>query len=298
MNWDDWAETWPNAAHSRFVDSRPYRWHVQVMGEGPVLLLLHGAGAATHSWRGLAPLLARHYRLVMPDLPGHGFTRHRAGRSTLDAMAADVTTLLDTLGEVPAAYVGHSAGATIALRLALDAPAPRPVVSINGAFAAFDGFAGWLFPVMAKALALNPFTVPAFTAFASRARTERMLARTGSRIDAAGLDAYHALIGDRDHVAGTLAKMANWRLDRLSREAGRLQAPVLLMTGGRDGTVPPRVSDAFAERLHDPRHVRMPDLGHLMHEEAPDRVAAEVDAFFAAAGFEPAPARPESDPGV
>ena len=48
----------------------PHRWHVQVLGEGPTVLLLHGAGGATHSWRGLAPLLATDHRVVMLDLPG------------------------------------------------------------------------------------------------------------------------------------------------------------------------------------------------------------------------------------
>ena len=48
------------------------RWHVQVAGDGPVLLLLHGTGAATHSWRDLLPLLAERFTVVAPDLPGHG----------------------------------------------------------------------------------------------------------------------------------------------------------------------------------------------------------------------------------
>ena len=49
------------------------------MGDGPDLLLLHGSGAATHSWRDLAPLLARDFRVIAPDLPGHGFTETPGG---------------------------------------------------------------------------------------------------------------------------------------------------------------------------------------------------------------------------
>ena len=45
------------------------------MGQGPVVLLIHGTGAASHSWRGLAPLLASDFTLIAPDLPGHGFTQ-------------------------------------------------------------------------------------------------------------------------------------------------------------------------------------------------------------------------------
>ncbi len=72
--WDREGQTWPNRHASRFVRAGGLRWHVQVMGAGPTLLLLHGAGAATHSYRDLAPLLAQDFTVICPDLPGHGFT--------------------------------------------------------------------------------------------------------------------------------------------------------------------------------------------------------------------------------
>lgn len=74
MNWDHDGRDWPNREHSRFVEAAGLRWHVQQMGRGPVLLLLHGTGASTHSWRALMPLLAAEFTVVAPDLPGHGFT--------------------------------------------------------------------------------------------------------------------------------------------------------------------------------------------------------------------------------
>ena len=276
---------WPNAQHSRFVDVRPHRWHVQQMGTGPDLLMLHGAGAATHSWRALAPRLAPRLRLTMVDLPGHGFTRAGTrARSGLDPMAEDLEALLDALHLDPAAILGHSAGAPLALRLSLDAGRHRPVVSINGAFAKFDGVAGFLFPLVAKALSLNPLTVPLFTLGASRSRTRRLLSATGSRIDPEGLAQYHRLISDRAHVAGALAMMANWSLDGLLRDAVEHAAPVLLLAGGRDGTVPPKVSRDMARRLPDARLVLEEDLGHLMHEEAAGRVAPAVTGFLEQAG--------------
>ena len=66
---------WPNREASAFVEARGLRWHVQTMGTGPDVLMVHGTGASTHSWEGLAPLLAQRFRLVAPDLPGHGFTQ-------------------------------------------------------------------------------------------------------------------------------------------------------------------------------------------------------------------------------
>ncbi|MEM8823526.1 MAG: alpha/beta fold hydrolase BchO [Pseudomonadota bacterium] len=270
---------WPFAEASRFVAARPHRWHVQQIGEGPDILLLHGAGGATHSWRSLAPLLDG-YRLTMIDLPGHGFTRlGSSGRSGLDPMAEDIATLCKTLDLEPALIIGHSAGAALALRLAQDNPIP--VITLNGAFQMFDGLAGWLFPVMAKALALNPFTPFLFTAGGTPARTRRLIESTGSRIDADGLAHYHRLISDRAHVSGALSMMANWSLERLVRAAPGIDAPVLLLAGGRDEAVPTSVSKDMADRLPNATLEVMPDLGHLMHEEAPTDVAQAFGTFMA-----------------
>ena len=86
---------WPNRETSRFIEAGGLNWHVQVMGQGPDLLLLHGTGGATHSWRALAPLLAKHFHVVAPDLPGHGFTTaRRAPDLSLPGMAASIAALI------------------------------------------------------------------------------------------------------------------------------------------------------------------------------------------------------------
>ena len=119
-DWRVQGKTWPNREASSFVVAGGLRWHVQQMGEGPVLLLLHGAGAATHSWRDLAPLLARDFRVIAPDLPGHGFTDTPPAEGlSLPGMARSLTSLLQALGVKPFMAVGHSAGAALAIRLAL-----------------------------------------------------------------------------------------------------------------------------------------------------------------------------------
>ena len=61
-NWERDGRDWPNREASRFVHAAGLRWHVQVMGSGPVVLLLHGTGAATHSWRDLMPKLAERWQ--------------------------------------------------------------------------------------------------------------------------------------------------------------------------------------------------------------------------------------------
>jgi magnesium chelatase accessory protein len=119
-DWNTDGRTWPNRAASRFVVADGLRWHVQVMGSGPPILLIHGTGAATHSWRDLAPLLARDFTVIAPDLPGHGFTETPDAEGlSLAGMARGLGALLDALGVEPVLAVGHSAGAAIAMQMGL-----------------------------------------------------------------------------------------------------------------------------------------------------------------------------------
>lgn len=278
----DWAiegRGWPNRDASRFVEAAGLRWHVQVMGNGPVLLLLHGAGAATHSWRAFAPLLADRYTVVAPDLPGHGFTDTPSSRGlSLPGMASSVAGLMGELGVAPQIVVGHSAGAAIALRQSLDGLVrPQAIIGINGALLPFPGLAAHIFPPAAKLLFLNPLAIHLFAKRAQDgARVERLMRSTGSRIDAQGLELYGRLFRTTGHVAGVLGMMANWDLSSLKQDIPALPSPLTLFVGGNDRAVSPDVARQVAAIL--PRAVikPLPDLGHLAHEESPQRVATAI----------------------
>lgn len=281
-DWNVEGRDWPNREASRFVQAGGVRFHVQVMGQGPVALLLHGAGAATHSWRDLAPQLAHRFTVVAPDLPGHGFSSAPAsGGMTLPGMAASVTALLGELGLAPALAVGHSAGAGVMIRMALDGRLVGPLVALNGALLPFPGVAAKLFPGLAKALFVNPF-VPSMVAAGIRSGgvVERFLGRTGSRLDARGTELYARLFGTAGHVAGMLAMMASWDLETLAAALPRLASPLTLVYGDRDGTVPPNVSITVAKRVPGAELAKLAGLGHLAHEEQPQRVATLIGDIF------------------
>ncbi len=268
---------------SRMVHVAPHLWHVQVMGRGPVLLMLHGAGASTHSWRHLAPLLAPNYTLIMPDLPGQGFTRQgNRRRLGLDPMAEDLAALLSDQGRAPHGIVGHSAGAALALRLTeLMAVKPAGVVGINAALGNFEGLPGVVFPLLARLLALNPLVPSLFARLAGgQAQVRRLIASTGSQIDAAGLRQYGRLVSDPAHVDGTLAMMAAWQLDGLLARLPRIDTPVLFLTGTGDRTVPPSCSREAAAKMPRAEVQEFAGLGHLMQEEAAPAAAKAIGSFF------------------
>jgi magnesium chelatase accessory protein len=279
--WEKEGRTWPNRAASRFVRAGGFRWHVQVSGRGQPLLLLHGTGAATHSWRGLLPLLAARFTVIAPDLPGHGFTDTPPAHAlSLPGMARAVAHLLTALGSEPALVAGHSAGAAVAALMTLERMiAPRAIVSLNGALLPLRGGPGdlFIFSALARALVAVPI-VPWLIArrAADRSAVERLLRGTGSAIDAAGVDAYAAMVRHPAHVAAALGMMAAWDLHPLARALPRLAVPLTLVVGENDRTIPP--ADALRVRAILPaaRIVTLPRLGHLAHEEDPETVAGII----------------------
>lgn len=275
MDWKKHGADWPNAAHSRFVTTQAHRWHVQRAGTGPGVLLLHGAGASTHSWRGMFPLLAEGAEVFALDLPGHGFTKRRHyARARLPDMAADIAALLAQEAFTPALMVGHSAGAAIALQMLHTGASRANLLGINPALMPFQGLAGVLFPPLAKLLALNPLSAPFFArTAASDGAVRNLLDGTGSRLDAEGMRLYRALIGDAAHVDGALRMMARWDLNPLIAALPQITAPVTFAIGLNDRTVPPETTRKQARRMPNATVIDCAGLGHLMHEEDPARFA-------------------------
>jgi magnesium chelatase accessory protein len=200
-------------------------------------------------------------------------------------MSSDIAALCVAEGWQPRAIIGHSAGAAVALDLATrltapDGSTPR-VIGINAALDRFEGIAGWLFPLLARVLALNPLTATIFTMGGDPARrARRLIEGTGSRLDDAGLALYARLISDRGHVDGTLRMMAQWDIDGLLDRLEGLSTPCHLITGENDLAVPPGVSDRAAPRLPDCTVTQLPGLGHLAHEEDPERVCSVVERIL------------------
>ena len=293
LSWNTDGRDWPNREYSQFVRAFGLLWHVQRMGQGPPLLLLHGTGAATHSWRALAPLLAKHFSVTAPDLPGHGFTDPMVpGTLSLPGMASAVRALLERLGMQPAVVVGHSAGAAILARLCIDRGiAPKLLISLNGALLPFEGMAGHIFPSIAKLLFLNPFAPRLFAWSADRSAVARLLHGIGSTIEAKGVELYARLLSNPAHVAGALGMMANWDLEALHRDLPKLNVPIALVAARDDTAVPPEAARKIKARVPRGEIERLVGVGHLAHEERPEAICDLILRLSAAADVIPSTAR-------
>jgi magnesium chelatase accessory protein len=277
LRWEVEGKDWPNREASRFVDAFNMRWHVQVMGEGPAVLLLHGTGASSHSWRDVMPLLAKDFKVVVPDLPGHGFTsKPSRGSQTLPGMAMAVGALLKELGLSPERAAGHSAGSAVLVRMAADRIiSPGSIISFNGAFFPVSGVAGQFFSPLAKAAASSSFMSRLFAAMADQKAVERLLKDTGSTLDATGMQLYQRLFSNEAHVAGTLGMMAAWDLHWVESDLRRLNSFLYLVKASNDRTIPPVTADRAARLARQSAVISLVGLGHLAHEEKP-ALAADV----------------------
>ena len=299
LQWDTDGRNWPHRAHSRFVHAAGLRWHVQLFDEDvdlPTVLLLHGTGASTHSWRGLIPLLTPYFKVLSPDLPGHAFTDMPPGgagsqQMSLPGMAKAIGELLITLNVSPALVIGHSAGAAIAVRMALDGLAStkrlESIVSINGALQPLGGLAGQVFSPVAKLMSALPFVPSLFAWQATQPSVlQKLINSTGSKLDAEGMALYGQLVSNPGHAAGALGMMANWDLPQLAQELPSLTVPLSLIVGSNDHTVLPKQAERLvalwpvSSASKPPHLTTLPDLGHLAHEEQPELVANLVLAQF------------------
>ena len=270
--WHAVAEFWPRAETSRFVRVGNIDFHVQVSGAGDDVLLLHGAGASAHSFSGVAARLSERYRVITPDLPGQGFTTLLPVEAVGLAPFADyLRELMSAVQATPRWIIGHSAGAALGAQYALDTDTlPKGMLCINAAFNPFGSIAAPIFSKTAKWFARSQWLPKALASPALRWRaTSSMLADTGSKVDPLMTRCYDTLLGDPEHIAGTLRMMAGWDLPPLLRRMSLLQMPVWLTAAEGDRTIPPERSTSVAHTLPLAHTVRIPDLGHLAHEENP-----------------------------
>jgi magnesium chelatase accessory protein len=287
LDWQRDGRDWPLREHSRFVRSGPLIWHVQRLGEGPAIVLIHGTGASTHSWRDVAPILAERFTVLNLDLPGHGFTRGRLPTGlALPGISRALADLLAVEGIEPVVVAGHSAGAAVAVQLALDGATKAHVAALCPALRPYGGEASGMMSSFAKLLFANPVT-PWLAAGVARFAVDTgsfLQKSTGSRIDRRGVQLYGRLFASPAHCAGAIGLMADWELAGIAAALPNLPVPMTVIHGEKDAAVPVKEGREVAE-ISGGRFIGMTG-GHLAHEEEPAR-AAELIAELAGAEVNP-----------
>ncbi len=271
---------WPLREFSRSVRTGEVDWHVQVAGRGPVILLLHGSGGSSHSFAGMLPHLVAHGTVVAPDLPGHGFTNGaRFDALTLPRLREAIASLLQALElPRPALVAGHSAGAALALRWALDAPRPpKAVLGFAPSLVAPPAYyMQWMAPLVHPFATSAPVTSMLAWAVGPTGMLDWLLDSTGSKLPEAERRLYRTLFAQPTHVRGAMSFMAAADLPSLLPGCAALPCPAAFVLGREDGWIRERPLRRVLQRHLPQAEVQTWPGGHLLHEQSPERAARRL----------------------
>ena len=259
--------------------------HVRDEGkpDGPVLVLLHGSNASLHTWEPLVARLRHKYRIISLDQIGHSLTGpNPTGQYDGLAFVGTLNTLLGKLGINRFALAGNSMGGYVAWDYALAYPDKLThLVLIDAAGPPDDpdkdlpiGFRLAQMPGISKlAQVITP-----------RSLFEKSLRGSVSNqsiITPAMVDRYWELNRYPGNRAATGARFAQYAgRTRNVGALGQITTPTLILWGAEDKLIPVSGADWFAARIPNAVKIVYPGIGHIPMEEAPERTAADLDAFL------------------
>jgi pimeloyl-ACP methyl ester carboxylesterase len=269
------------------IRRKPQRRHVElhgdrlayrVMGEGPVILLIHGITSDSGVWERVMPGLARAHTVIAPDLPGHGSSDKPKGDYSLGAHACSLRDLLLVLGHERATLVGHSLGGGIAMQFAYQFPelGERLVLVDSGGL-------GREVSLLLRAASLPGAELVLPVLAASRlldvgAQVGGLLNRVGLRLgtDLEQMARGHNTLSDGAsraaflHTLRAVVDPAGQRVDATNRLYLAEQMPLLLIWGERDSIIPVAHGRAAHARLPTSRLAVLEHSGHFPQLDGPE----------------------------
>lgn len=274
-------------AESKFVDIHGERVAVRDEGDGEALLLIHGMAGSSQTWRAILPQLARKYRVIAPDLLGHGQSSKPRTDYSLGAFAVGLRDLLDELGVESATIVGHSLGGGIAMQFSYQHPDYcRRLALISSGGLGPD--VGWILRLLAAPGAEFVMPVIAPTPVLRAGNSVRgWLTSLGLR-SPRGAEIWNAYSSfadrqTRDAFLRTLRSVVDYRgqsVSALNRLNLRDDLPTLAIWGEQDTIIPVDHAYSALEARPDCRLEVLPDVGHFAQVEAPVEVAELIDDFI------------------
>lgn len=261
------------------VDGRPV--HVAQRGAGEPLVLLHGFGGSTYSWRLVVPQLSERYRVVAMDLNGFGYSERPRSLTeyTVQGQLATVLAVLGSLGIERAHVAGHSYGGALALHLAHRHPERLlSLILIDSA--------GPEYPRIRRypLAGVPPLITPLMRTLGLRRDRigERLRASVAddSVVTDELLDAYL----DRLRIEGAVRAYRGLSAPGLE-DAGpvpyaELDLPVLVVWGAEDDLIAPQQGREAALQMPRSQFVVLDSVGHLPMEESPAELAREMLRFL------------------
>jgi pimeloyl-ACP methyl ester carboxylesterase len=256
-------------------------WYYLDQGQGPSVVLLHGLGANSFSWRHNLGPLSRHCRVAALDLPAHGRT---PGAVVADfrpeTLAAGIMALLNSRGISQAVVVGNSLGGSLALLLAHHYPERVAALVLIAPAAASPRVPLIFHPLRLQGLGLivatvmGPWILPVAL---------RMIYHNRELITPEVVAGYAPTFSTLVHrlALRRLCRETNpWPLNRVKDLLQGIHQPVSLIWGQEDRILPVQQADFLKANLPQAEFHLLPDTGHAPQEESPVTVNEIIIAFL------------------
>ena len=261
-------------------------------GTGFPLLALHGLSASAHWYDLAAPFLRPHFRLIVPDLRGHGKTSQADTGYDWPTLSSDATDLLDSLEIPQACLVGHSWGGDVAMRVAIRAPErTRALVLVEGGLfhpaflprvALYENFRRWIAPRTVPGVRSEFLESMRRQHGACWSRDVEQIVLTTVHEDAKGR--LRNILRPENHEQVTYALWAH----PASKEWENVSCPTLIVVAAsppeNEGSEFPRAMkrmvQAALETIPDSRAIWIPDAGHDLAYEKPAELARAIVTFL------------------
>jgi len=266
---------------------------VAYLDEGPdagqveVILLIHGMAGSSQTWRSVIGPLSRKYRVIAPDLLGHGESAKPRGDYSLGAFAASLRDMLDELGVTRATVVGQSLGGGVAMQFSYQHPdyCQRLILISSGGLGPDVGWTLRLLSAPGAELIL-PIIAPQ-PVLAAGVKIRSWFSKVGvqSPRGAEMWSAYSSLADPptRQAFLRTLRSVVDHRgqaVSALSKMHIRSDMPTMAIWGDQDAIIPVEHAYAVQEARPDVRLEVLPGVGHFPQVERPTEVVDLIDDFI------------------
>ncbi|MCP1196038.1 4-carboxymuconolactone decarboxylase [Acetobacter senegalensis] len=258
-----------------FIKTPDLNVNVRIDGPpgAPVLLLLHSLGTSSEIWDGLISSLSRSYRVVRPDMRGHGLTNVSPGPYTIEGLARDAFAVMDALSIERAHVAGVSIGGLIAQGMALSNSERILSMTLIDTASVFPTSSSWReraatvrsygLQDMGDAV-MNRWVTPAFMDTPAALGLRQIFLRT-----------------DPEGYAAACEALAQCDF---SKDIGNIRQSTLVLVGENDPSTPVSVAQHLAATIPSAKLTILPQASHIPTVEQPEAVAEALLTFLAGEG--------------